>query len=505
MANVLDGIISEERRYASIPYSETKVNNQIFSDIVNAYGLSGCQNQAWCATYQFAMELQACGKEEALKHWCMESNYVGYNVFATRNSFKAKGRTGSSPRLGSLVIFKRSHMGRVLSINAANRTFECGEGNTSNHQFDRDGDACAVKTYSWSDEGIDCFCYINYGDNEMTSTKLIQATGAVYQMAHNEHFRYGDSKSLPPCADHLISCDRLIARALWNLGYTNQPKGGITVLNMERYLMSWKDFIKLTNQNDVKAGDIVVMKENGTSSPTAAWHVFLVTAVTKSGSVITVNKYDCGSQARIDAAQPFINVPINQWQGQKSFYCIFRVKSGNGSGDGYEIAPKTLKQNSNNTSAYLATEILKARGYQGVKDGGGKIQNLELNFKWTKGDMAAMAHYKWDRIVNGTNLCKGPYGAGEVGPDDWKDLLGGSIPFVAKILPDKEKKGTSVLLCQEILRSREIKGADGKPLALDSEWGENTEYAVKRYQKARKLKETGKVTYDVWKDMLGAI
>lgn len=319
--NVLEGIISEERRYGSMPYIETGTNHQIFSDIVDAYGLSGFQNGAWCATYQFAMELIMCGKETALSHWCMESDYVGYNVFATRNAFKAKGRTGSSPRLGSLVIFKRSHMGRVLSINGD--TFQCGEGNTSNSEFDRDGDSCAVKSYSVTDPGIDCFCYIDYGDNRMTPTKLIKATAAVYQMAHNEKFRYGDSKTLPPCEDHLISCDRLIARALWNLGYQDQPKGGITVLNMEQYLPKYGT-TKIMREEDIKAGDIVVMKENGTTMPTADWHTYLATAVTKSGSVIRINKYDCGSQQRIAAIQPFVNVPINQWPGQKSFYCAFR-------------------------------------------------------------------------------------------------------------------------------------------------------------------------------------
>ena len=48
-----------------------------------------------------------------------------------------------------------------------------------------------------------------------------------------------------------------------------------------------------------------------------------------------------------------------------------------------------------------------------------------------------------------------------------------------------------------------MKGADGQLLELDSEWGENTEHAVRQYQKARKLPITGKVTADVWYDMIG--
>ena len=497
--NSLNGIISEERRYASIPYTETGNNHQIFSDIVNSYGLAGCQNQAWCATYQFALELLMYGKGEALKHWNMSSeSYVGYNCFSTEAAFIRAKKNGSNPKLGALVIFKRSHMGRVLSINSTNKTFECGEGNTSNKQYDRNGDSCAVKTYGWNDPGIKSFCYIDYGGEEMTTAKLTQAVSAVYQMAHNQHFRYGDSKTLPPCADGIISCDRLIARALWNLGYQSQPKGGITVINMESYLTKW-GFSKVTSEANVKAGDIVLMKQNGTSTPNAAWHTFYVTAVTKSGSTITVNKYDCGSQQRIDSPQPFVGVPLNQWQGQRSFYCAFRY--GKMDTD-YTFTPTDLKKGSKSNSAYLATEILKARNYQGVKDKNGKVQDLELNFDWTKGDMAAMAHYKWGRIVNGKNLCSGPYGAGEVGPSDWIDLLGSKLPFVALELPTKQKSGICVLICQEILRARGVKGKDGKPIALTSKWDENLEHAVRTYQRVRKLKETGKVTYEVWKDML---
>lgn len=492
------GIISEERRYASIPYTETGTNHQIFSDIVNSYGLAGCQNQAWCATYQFALELQMFGKDAALTNWNMTpSTYRGYNCFETEAAFKKAGKTGSTPKLGALVIFTRSHMGRVLSINSTNKTFECGEGNTSNKQYDRNGDSCAVKTYSWTDPGIKSFCYINYGD-AMTTKDIINAVGAVYQMAHNGHYRYGDSKSLPPCADGIISCDRLVARALWNLGKQDQAKGGFTVLTMESWLLQ-HGFSKVTDQNNLKAGDIVLMAQNGTTKPTAAWHTFVLTAVTKSGSAITVNKYDCGSQERINSAQPFVNVPLNQW-ADKHFYCAFRL--GSTAVDGYTFNPTNLKKSSRNGSAYLATEILKARGFKGVKKDG-KIQELELNFDWTKGDMAAMADYKWDRIVNGKNLCSGPYGAGEVGPSDWADLLGGSLPFTAKILPDKQKSGTSVLLCQECLRARGIKGKDGKLIALTSKWDDNTAHGVKAYQTARKLKATGKMDVATWKDILG--
>lgn len=47
-------------------------------------------------------------------------------------------------------------------------------------------------------------------------------------------------------------------------------------------------------------------------------------------------------------------------------------------------------------------------------------------------------------------------------------------------------KGTSVLLLQEILRARGIKGADGKDLTLDRIAGNNTVYAINAYQGLRR-------------------
>lgn len=159
----INNIIAKEREYGNMPYMETGKNHQKFSTIVTEAGLAGCQDQPWCATYQFAMEVEEFGKEEALKHWNMtEKNYCGYSCFSTEAMFRAAGKLGSTPEFGALVIFRQSHMGRVLSIDNKNKTFECGEGNTSNKKYERNGDSCAVKTYSWTDSKIKSFCYIDY-------------------------------------------------------------------------------------------------------------------------------------------------------------------------------------------------------------------------------------------------------------------------------------------------------------------------------------------------------
>ena len=318
----LEAIRASEQAYAAIPYTETGDNVQRFSDTVNAAGLAGCQGQPWCATYQFAVELETVGKEQALSNWCMsEQTYCGYSVFSTEAAFLRKGRTGQTPRPGALVIFKHSHMGRVLSVEGD--TFLCGEGNTSNAAYDRNGDACAVKRYKATDARIKAFCYIDYKDIEMDAKTLIKAVRDVYKMAHDGRYKYGDSHAMPPCSDGLISCDRLVARALYNLGYVNQPAGGITVINGMGFLVKW-GFGKITSIYDLKAGDIVIFSD-GTQSPNAKWHWFVLTAYDGPN---TVSKYDCGAQWRIDAQQPFVNVPLNEWGGNIKFYCAFRIPSG---------------------------------------------------------------------------------------------------------------------------------------------------------------------------------
>lgn len=177
----INNMIRKEREYGNMPYVETGTNHQKFSDMVNKAGLAGCQNQAWCATYQFAMELEEFGKAGALKHWNMtEKNYCGYSCFSTEAMFRKAGKLGNTPKLGALVIFRQSHMGRVLSINSKNKTFECGEGNTSNKKYERNGDSCAVKTYSWTDSKIKSFCYIDYGtEKPVTKSDTSKADTSV--------------------------------------------------------------------------------------------------------------------------------------------------------------------------------------------------------------------------------------------------------------------------------------------------------------------------------------
>lgn len=137
-----------------------------YSRDVNNAGLMGCQAQPWCGTYQFWLELQNFGKDQALKNWNMTSStYVGYNCFSTYNAFKSAGKVGMTPKLGALVIFTYSHMGRVVDIYTKNgiKKYSCAEGNTSSDLNDRNGGQVKIKERNFYDtSNIKGFCYIDY-------------------------------------------------------------------------------------------------------------------------------------------------------------------------------------------------------------------------------------------------------------------------------------------------------------------------------------------------------
>ena len=314
MANARSFIVYMAKYYAKNGYRESGTNHQQFSDIVNRYGLKGYQDNPWCATYQFALELMAFGKAEALRHWNMTAqNYCGMSVFDTEKKFALAGKTGTTPQIGALVIFKQSHMGRVISMNKTKKTFECAEGNS--------GNACVVKTYAWTDSTIKSFCYIDYGGDGLTREKILGALRAAYEMAHNLGWIYGDSGTTPPCIpDRRISCDRLEALSCFILGYTDQPKGGFVTPNMEQFLTRW-GWTVIKDQNRLQAGDFVLFYKDGQSTATWESHAFALTYYT---SAANIGKYDLGSNDRIRAAQPYKNVPLDQW-GDRHFYAGFRA------------------------------------------------------------------------------------------------------------------------------------------------------------------------------------
>ena len=62
--------------------------------------------------------------------------------------------------------------------------------------------------------------------------------------------------------------------------------------------------------------------------------------------------------------------------------------------------------------------------------------------------------------------------------------------------------GNDVKLLQRLLKSNGCKGKDGKNLSIDGSCGANTVYAIKEYQKKKKLEVDGCAGNDTWKSIL---
>ncbi len=162
---------------------------------------------------------------------------------------------------------------------------------------------------------------------DFTTEEFLAEAAAVYKTAHDNGYVYGDSQTMPPCEDGFISCDRLIARTLWNLGMTDQPAKGMDVGCEVSYLTT-HGFEIVTDQSQLSAGD-VVMQDNGVSGgPNWKWHTFIL--VSYDPETTMCEKYDCGhftpeGKERISSEQPFV-CPLADYGSQRRFVCGFHLK-----------------------------------------------------------------------------------------------------------------------------------------------------------------------------------
>lgn len=138
---------------------------------------------------------------------------------------------------------------------------------------------------------------------------FLKSVKNVADMAKNNGWKYGNSQATPPCSDKIISCDRIIARALYDLGYTNQPKGGIVCGNIPTYLYNW-GFIGTTKKSEIKDGAVVAVGKNGNIE-----HVFVVESYNPSTDIC--NKYDTGSNERIRNGAYYKNVKLVEWSNRE--------------------------------------------------------------------------------------------------------------------------------------------------------------------------------------------
>ena len=142
---------------------------------------------------------------------------------------------------------------------------------------------------------------------DFTTADFIDAVKNVYERAHNTPYTYGNTRTMPPCEDGIISCDRLIARALWDLGVQDQPDGGMTNPIMDEFLTT-HGFAKYTNPDDIMPGDVILLNDvKGNTVVNPGWHTFVIVTYDKRTGMCT--KYDTGSNEKIQSMQP-LSVPL---------------------------------------------------------------------------------------------------------------------------------------------------------------------------------------------------
>ena len=139
-----------------------------------------------------------------------------------------------------------------------------------------------------------------YTPYTLLQCNLLREAKFITEYAKENRFKYGDSCTNPGINHRPLrtSCDRLVDWILYRAGYTDQPLvQGCVVSN----LVDWceeKGFEKITNVNELKAGDIVFVRPHADGGPQ---HVYMLASDVKNGSA---QRYDHGSDTRIMSTQP---------------------------------------------------------------------------------------------------------------------------------------------------------------------------------------------------------
>ena len=148
-----------------------------------------------------------------------------------------------------------------------------------------------------------CNVYAKTAD-QLTVSGFLKEVAAVQEYARTHGYEYGHSTAVNPTTDGKIACDRLVSKALYNLGFTDQPKGGITIVNIDHYLSAW-GFERSTSLEYAKAGSIMLVWHKTTDPIKHPYpsHVFVL-ASDFNTSTMTADRYDCGSNTFIRSQQP---------------------------------------------------------------------------------------------------------------------------------------------------------------------------------------------------------
>ena len=149
-----------------------------------------------------------------------------------------------------------------------------------------------------------------------------------------------------------------------------------------------------------------------------------------------------------------------------------------------------------NTEQTASRLVEIAKSQIGAKESPANSNNVKYN-TWYYGKAVSGSAYPWCCVF--VEWCFAVL-AGDI-----KINIGGEKVTVTLNVLSVGSTGPQVKTIQRILYARGIKGADGKEIAVDGEYGNNTYYAVKRLQSQLGLSQTGTVNADTWTRALTAL
>ena len=164
--------------------------------------------------------------------------------------------------------------------------------------------------------------------DEQFIVDFLAAAKEITTYVKENNFSYGNAQYMPPKEDgttnddgsKLISCDRLVAWALYKCGYTDQPEHGLCVSKGGKFIeyCESKEWERIDDVEDVQAGDIVFTGQLDDEGKKAR-HVFICAGDGK--------RYDCGSDERIKLTgqySGYTSQPFNE-EISSDFMCAYRV------------------------------------------------------------------------------------------------------------------------------------------------------------------------------------
>lgn len=156
---------------------------------------------------------------------------------------------------------------------------------------------------------------IVYNPNpSLAASKILHHAKLDADYMRDKGYKYGDASENPALnkREKVVSCDRFVGWVLYDAGFNKnrQPSTkGYTLYTTNNLEDLLKDlgFEKITDKNDVEAGDIVFVGTSYHLAVPEAWksypkHVFICAG--REGRRGDHYRYDAGSDARIQSTQP---------------------------------------------------------------------------------------------------------------------------------------------------------------------------------------------------------